>query len=61
MCASKRNSEFRRKQIARATLALVGKLGFRRLTLAAVAREVGLVPSGIYRKKQKQKYGRRQK
>jgi AcrR family transcriptional regulator len=39
----------RREQIAEAALALVATSGVRRLSMAAVARRVGLVPSGIYR------------
>jgi AcrR family transcriptional regulator len=43
------NTNIRKEQIARAALALVSSLGLRRLSMAAVAREVGLVPSAIYR------------
>jgi AcrR family transcriptional regulator len=39
----------RREQIAEAALGLVANFGVRRLSIAAVARRVGLVPSGIYR------------
>jgi AcrR family transcriptional regulator len=39
----------RREQIAEAALNLVASEGVRRLSIAAVARRVGLVPSGIYR------------
>jgi len=39
----------RREQIAEAAMSLVANHGLRRLSMAAVARRVGLVPSGIYR------------
>ncbi len=39
----------RREQIAQAALDLVAAHGVRGLSIAAVARRVGLVPSGIYR------------
>lgn len=42
-------TEIRKEQIAEAALALVASQGVRRLSIAAVARRVGLVPSGIYR------------
>ncbi len=40
---------FRQEQIAAAALDVVARQGLRRLSLAAVARRVGLVPSAIYR------------
>lgn len=49
MRATKTNTEIRQDQIARAALALISRHGFNRLNMAAVAREVGVVPSGIYR------------
>ena len=42
-------TQIRREQIAEAALGLVAAEGVRRLSIAAVARRVGLVPSGIYR------------
>ena len=41
--------DVRREQIAEAALQLVAAEGVKRLSIAAVARRVGLVPSGIYR------------
>ena len=49
MRATKTNTEIRQDQIARAALALISRHGFSRLNMAGVAREVGVVPSGIYR------------
>jgi len=49
MSEEKLQSRIRREQIAEAALALVASQGLRRLSIAAVARRVGLVPSGIYR------------
>jgi AcrR family transcriptional regulator len=49
MRAAKTNTEIRQDQIARAALALISRHGFSRLNMAGVAREVGVVPSGIYR------------
>jgi AcrR family transcriptional regulator len=43
------STKIRRDQIARAALSLVSSRGLKRLSMAAVAREVGLVPSAIYR------------
>lgn len=45
----KQDTRIRQKQIAEAALALVAEQGLRRLSISAVARRVGLVPSGIYR------------
>jgi AcrR family transcriptional regulator len=45
----KLDTQVRREQIAEAALGLVASHGVRRLSMAAVARRVGLVPSGIYR------------
>lgn len=42
-------TEVRREQIAEAALVLIASHGLRRLSIAGVARRVGLVPSGIYR------------
>jgi AcrR family transcriptional regulator len=47
--ASKVASGIRREQIAAAALALVNRGGLRALSMAAVARGVGLVPSALYR------------
>jgi len=49
MAEAKLDTEVRRQQIAEAALALVAGQGLKRLSVAAVARQVGLVPSGIYR------------
>ncbi|MCR4413904.1 MAG: TetR/AcrR family transcriptional regulator [Thermoguttaceae bacterium] len=49
MAEEKLDTEIRREQIAEAALALVAARGVHRLSVAAVARRVGLVPSGIYR------------
>jgi AcrR family transcriptional regulator len=49
MAKAKLDTEVRRQQIAEAALALVAGQGLKRLSVAAVARQVGLVPSGIYR------------
>jgi len=45
----KLHTEVRRDQLADATLAVVADHGLRGLSLAAVARRVGLTPSAIYR------------
>ena len=49
MAEEKLDTQIRREQIAEAALSLVADQGLRRLSVAAVARRVGLVPSGIYR------------
>jgi AcrR family transcriptional regulator len=49
MAEEKLDTGIRREQIAEAALALVAARGLNRLSVAAVARRVGLVPSGIYR------------
>jgi AcrR family transcriptional regulator len=49
MSDEKLDTQIRREQIAEAALQLVASQGLRRLSVAAVARRVGLVPSGIYR------------
>jgi AcrR family transcriptional regulator len=49
MSEEKLDTLIRREQIAQAALELVASQGLRRLSVAAVARRVGLVPSGIYR------------
>jgi AcrR family transcriptional regulator len=49
MADEKLDTEVRREQIAEAVLSLVAAHGVNRLSMAAVARRVGLVPSGIYR------------
>jgi len=49
MADEKLDTQIRREQIAEAALALVAQHGVRKLSIAAVARRVGLVPSGIYR------------
>jgi AcrR family transcriptional regulator len=47
--AAKKDTEHRRKEIARAALDLMSAHGIRGLSIAAVARRVGLTPSAIYR------------
>jgi AcrR family transcriptional regulator len=49
MAESKLDRQVRREQIAEAALSLVASRGVRRLSIASIARRVGLVPSGIYR------------
>jgi AcrR family transcriptional regulator len=49
MAEQKLDTQIRREQIAEAAFGLVASQGLRRLSVAAVARRVGLVPSGIYR------------
>jgi AcrR family transcriptional regulator len=49
MADAKLDTQVRREQIAEAALQLVAAEGVKRLSIAAVARRVGLVPSGIYR------------
>ena len=49
MSDQKLDTRIRREQIAEAALSLIATQGLSRLSVAAVARRVGLVPSGIYR------------
>jgi AcrR family transcriptional regulator len=49
MAEEKLDTRVRREQIAEAALSLIASQGLRRLSIASVARRVGLVPSGIYR------------
>lgn len=49
MSAEKLSTEIRQEQIAQAALDIVRTEGLRGLNLAALARRVGIVPSGIYR------------
>jgi AcrR family transcriptional regulator len=49
MRAEKQNSETRKRQIARAAMSLIARQGIKGLSVAAVARKVGLVPSALYR------------
>jgi AcrR family transcriptional regulator len=49
MSEEKLDTQIRREQIAEAALELIAAQGLRKLSMAAVARRVGLVPSGIYR------------
>ena len=49
MATEKLDTQVRQEQIARATLKLVADGGLGRLSVAAVAHEVGLVPSALYR------------
>lgn len=47
--ADKTSTDIRQEQIAHAALALIGRHGVAGLSVADVAKEVGVVPSGIYR------------
>ncbi len=47
--ALKLDTEIRQEQIAQAALAVVAQHGVRRLSIASVARRVGIVPSALYR------------
>jgi AcrR family transcriptional regulator len=49
MADEKLDTQIRQEQIVEAALELVAAQGVKRLSIAAVARRVGLVPSGIYR------------
>jgi AcrR family transcriptional regulator len=49
MADAKLQTHVRREQIAEAALRIIASEGVKRLSIAAVARRVGLVPSGIYR------------
>ena len=49
MAEEKLDTQIRREQIATAALNLVASSGLRAMSIAALARRVGLVPSGIYR------------
>jgi len=49
MAEAKLDTKIRREQIAEAAMGLVAGQGLRRLSMAAVARRVGLVPSALYR------------
>ena len=49
MRAEKQTSEVRKEQIARAAMALIAGQGMKGLSVASVARKVGLVPSALYR------------
>lgn len=49
MAAEKRSREARREQIAEAALEVIARHGTRSLSVGAVARRIGIVPSAIYR------------
>jgi AcrR family transcriptional regulator len=49
MRARKTATEVRREQITRSALKLISRDGLKKLNIAAVARAVGVVPSGLYR------------
>jgi AcrR family transcriptional regulator len=49
MRAEKQHSDVRQKQIARAAMALIAEQGMKGLSVASVARRIGLVPSALYR------------
>ncbi len=47
--ATKTRTEIRQEQIARSALKLISRHGLKRLSVAGVARAVGVVPSALYR------------
>ncbi|MEK7780400.1 MAG: TetR/AcrR family transcriptional regulator [Verrucomicrobiota bacterium] len=49
MRAKKARTEMRQEQIARAAMKLLALRGWQRISLAAIAREVGVVTSAVYR------------
>lgn len=49
MSAEKLDTRVRREQIAQAAVALIARDGLRKLSVGAVARRVGVVPSALYR------------
>jgi AcrR family transcriptional regulator len=49
MALEKLDTEIRREQIVEAAMGLIASHGVRRLSMAALARRVGLVPSALYR------------
>ncbi|MBN2560027.1 MAG: TetR/AcrR family transcriptional regulator [Phycisphaerae bacterium] len=49
MSAEKLETQVRQEQIAEAALGLIGRHGLQGLSVARVARQIGLVPSAIYR------------
>lgn len=49
MSAKKMDTEIRQEQIVHAALGLIAQRGLRQLSVARIARQVGLVPSAIYR------------
>jgi AcrR family transcriptional regulator len=49
MSLERLHTKERRQQMARAALAVIGERGLRGLSVAAVARRVGVVPSALYR------------
>jgi AcrR family transcriptional regulator len=49
MRAPKTKTRIRQEQIAQAALALISRHGLRRLNVAGLARQVGVVPSALYR------------
>jgi AcrR family transcriptional regulator len=49
MRASKAKTEIRQGQISQAALRLLAMRGWRRVSLAAIAKEVGIVASDVYR------------
>lgn len=49
MRSKKASTEIRQKQIARAAIKLLALRGWQRISLAAIAKEVGVVTSAVYR------------
>jgi AcrR family transcriptional regulator len=49
MAAEKLDTIIRREQVIQAALSIIGSRGLRRLSVASLARRIGLVPSALYR------------
>jgi AcrR family transcriptional regulator len=49
MRAKKQRSEVRKEQIAKVAMGIIARQGMKGLSVSAVARQVGLVPSALYR------------
>lgn len=49
MAANKKTTEIRKEQIVEAALRLIAERGIRGLSVASIARRVGIVPSALYR------------
>jgi AcrR family transcriptional regulator len=49
VATEKLDTQVRREQIIQAALSLIGTHGLRRLSVASLARRIGLVPSALYR------------
>ena len=49
MSTEKLNTDIRRAQITKATIKVIQKKGLKSLTIASIAKQIGIVPSAIYR------------